>query len=799
MSGPQHSINIAKDGFAWLGNGLLIRNGNGQDLVFDGTNPNSQSHTLDVHYFGTGGGPTSISGENVALGGFDIQNHAFGGTNQFQNDAGNVTTTFGGYWFQRGVYRDDAGVNEQVLEQLSRSGTNPVSLQHEASIANNGTFNRVNSAAPPVLRDDIRGLFSAPLRLIEAESQIAERRNALFAVAPAAPSDAGTLDLSGIDVTVKGTSITDRQLFGQIDLGRRMVGAPNETVSRSDDLQVTTFGGDDRTTRLRLGNFNETSGTEIQAVLNADTDFQSADATADVALTANFTIVGSQIGTFFEGLNVGSNISTLDSAAGQNVQSDLNIGYRYAVVDNNEAESESITVYKIDNFDTSGQAGRNFRVGRVHSKNTHTNIDVSTDFIFDGSAVQAVTLSDGSGISGEGLAGENVTATTTYNVHTKSVQSSELEVTPQGNVGESAIEIENTRTLSGGQLQATAFVVGASRQGNNRWYLEPDQGLDLAAGEKVTLTPTFDEVGLPSGELGRNYRTTFELEFQDGFEATQSDAVAGTFNSGPNGFSGGRFDVYGSDDTRQSFSWVVEKTVAMEAASGSVTLAAGTSLRDEGVNLTNTTDNGTDGFITTVTLLDGSIESEDETSVELSLTFEKLADASENEMGARGFEDLASDIVDVTGLDGNLHTLQMTYNVDFEETVGEASLLWFDEEDENVLDDGAWVNAVLGNSNIASYDLDADTIMFEGDGMSMALSEYLSAMQYRSSYTDYLFQTEAGAPELGAHGFDAENGVVWAVIDHNSRFSSFAAVPEPGSASLLGGCLVGLLLRRRRS
>ena len=125
----QHSINIAQDGFAWLGNGLLIRNGSGQDLVFDGQNPDAQSHNLDVFYFGNGSGPIGRNGVPTALGSFDIQDFSFGSstTNQYQNNDENVTTTFGGHWFQQGVFRDDSGditVIEQLPSEVNSPGSN---------------------------------------------------------------------------------------------------------------------------------------------------------------------------------------------------------------------------------------------------------------------------------------------------------------------------------------------------------------------------------------------------------------------------------------------------------------------------------------------------------------------------------------------------------------------------------------------------------------------------------------------------------------------------------------------------
>jgi len=108
------SITINENGFAWTSSGILLRNGSGSDLVFDGNNANSQSHDLEVYYFGTGGGPIDGLGRNVALGDFSVSNFSLSGANQsdqidqrgiqtFDADGGvidSVVQTYGGFWEQ---------------------------------------------------------------------------------------------------------------------------------------------------------------------------------------------------------------------------------------------------------------------------------------------------------------------------------------------------------------------------------------------------------------------------------------------------------------------------------------------------------------------------------------------------------------------------------------------------------------------------------------------------------------------------------------------------------------------------
>ena len=794
--GVQHSINVAAGGFARLNNGLLIQNNSGQDFQFDGTNPAAQSVNLDIFFFGS------------TDQGLDIQQQGLSGTNQTQV-GDEVTTTFGGYWFQEGVYNDDAD-NVFVRELFGSNG--------RPSSASNPSFNRVDSPEPAPLPEIIRGLFSPPLRLNEEESTQAERRDALFAVQPSAPEDAGSLDLSGINITASGTPIANRRIgSGVVSLGRVLVGGEDRVIDLEETRVLTTSGSNDQRTQLELGGFNLNNGSGVTAVLNTDAplEFNSAEDTAEVTVTGNFTIVGDEIGTFQQTVNAGSSISSVENLLGQNTQSSLEIGYQYSVVAENGAESEGVTFYKIDDFDTTGEVGRNNTLRHSESTSTHTAIQIgdvdsnpfsnifSDTFTLNGSDLQRVTLNAANGgIRGEGLEGEQVTAETSYEIHTRSVQSSDLVFTPEGNVGESDIVIQNARVANSNQLQATAFLNGQFRSGSDRWYFDVDGGLDLEAGETVTLTPMFDEVGLVEEGLGRNFRTTFGIVFQDGANITEEDAVAGTVNGQTDLFSRfSRFDIFGSEESEQILRWVVERDVTVEATEGTISLAAGTSLRDEGLNLTNTSDNTTDGFApSNVAILDGVFATAGEPSADVSLSFENLANATENQAGAFGFELLSSDIVDVTGLDGILHTIQLDYNFDSEDAqLADASLLWFDDEDSEDFEDGAWVNAVLGNSNVTEYDLEADTILLEGSNEAINLTDYLDGLQFELSYTDYLFSTEEGVPVLGAHGFDVETGFVWAVIDHNSFFASSAiAVPEPSTVAILSACgLIGLTRRRR--
>ena len=123
---------------------------------------------------------------------------------------------------------------------------------------------------------------------------------------------------------------------------------------------------------------------------------------------------------------------------------------------------------------------------------------------------------------------------------------------------------------------------------------------------------------------------------------------------------------------------------------------------------------------------------------------------------------LLSDILDLTGIDGDLFVLEMTYD---------DSLMYGGTEEENAaagdlyiawLDNGNWVHA--GNDSLA-------VVLGEWDDEG------------------------ASTLTLGAWGVDTVANTLWVVTDHNSEF---AAIPEPGTLVLLSLGLFGMLLGRRR-
>jgi hypothetical protein len=186
-----------------------------------------------------------------------------------------------------------------------------------------------------------------------------------------------------------------------------------------------------------------------------------------------------------------------------------------------------------------------------------------------------------------------------------------------------------------------------------------------------------------------------------------------------------------------TFSKDILKTVATNSGDQSVTL-------DSGRHLAGLWAKSDKTIGSTARFMDGVLSTQRTVS-----TSWRNAVAGE---GAKG-NNLFSDVVAISGTSGEIFVLQMAYDeslLPYLEDVTLPRLGW--------LQDGQWVNAVAGNIG--------------------GVASFVGNVAYNSS----LF-------ELGNYGFDKENNVAWAVINHNSEF---AVVPEPCTILLVGMGLLGL-------
>ncbi|MEM9296428.1 MAG: dockerin type I domain-containing protein, partial [Planctomycetota bacterium] len=109
-----------------------------------------------------------------------------------------------------------------------------------------------------------------------------------------------------------------------------------------------------------------------------------------------------------------------------------------------------------------------------------------------------------------------------------------------------------------------------------------------------------------------------------------------------------------------------------------------------------------------------------------------------------------------------------------------ASLVWFTQRPG---EPDAWVNAVLGNSNVDSFNSETVTV----DGQVFDIDVWLAQRRFLAAYDDYLL-ANPDRPVLGDFGVDVDANVVWAVVDHNSMFAPTVAAPSvlPGDANADG-------------
>jgi hypothetical protein len=135
---------------------------------------------------------------------------------------------------------------------------------------------------------------------------------------------------------------------------------------------------------------------------------------------------------------------------------------------------------------------------------------------------------------------------------------------------------------------------------------------------------------------------------------------------------------------------------------------------------------------------------------------------------------LASDVVNVDGTDGDTYVLQIAYTPEIaaaisNELAGDLGYIYLASLNDNgtpgVATDDFWANAVGQNAG--------GTSTFAGNRPF----------------------APGDATNLGLFGVDTDTNTVWAVVNHEGQF---AAIPEPGTLSVLGLGMLGLLTRRRR-
>lgn len=802
LQGTRISVNAG--GVAQLSNGLRLTSAS--NFTFNGA---GQTHDLQISY-------------NRPAGSYSISTTLPGaGASNYTDPSGVKHQDFGGSWTSTAQYGNALG------ETAVLSAPNPTVWLKPGTSSDYIRTNDLASTPQPVFAETRFGTspsgVTTPWELSRGSGPITnERVNPLIS---GEVIDGSSLDLSGVSLNVSGTAVVNRTISGgTIDLGRRMVGAANESISRTDNVTLTTFGSDDTRTRLNLGTFSQ-SGGGVTADLGTAAAFTDSSHTAQVALTGNFNIDTSVQGRVSQTVNAGSFI-TGEGLAGETVQSNLSLGYTWNNVENNKLVANDLLI--IDYSDRSDSRSYNTYQTLQFATDTHTAIGTSNGFAYNygpsnkgGYASIDVNGTIAPGLQNlgttsitaiaEGLAGENTSAAgTSFDTKYASIARANVSVTHNGTVG-GPLTDGNVITIADqgtGLYQAHSAIDSLAITGGQSLdyqVLFAGGSPEIQHGQSRTFTVDFTGNSSPvlAGGLSRVSRADLSIGLRDRIDFFGILDASG---------------VSGSTDDRAGYSSLGTRNFGLEtrfdapaASSGTATVEAGSNLRNDGLALGNTEENTAGRFavasaaefldsetITSNTPVAVGFLSIDDAGAEV---IDALEDQSSNAASVAGIygqtvtTEFASDIVNVTGLDGILHVLQISYDdTNFDSEDG-AQLLWQTTYTEGGETHIAWINAVLGNSNITDLDLLAGTLSV--GGVSSLIAAYLEDTRFEGGYDAYLADGNLSGPVLGAWGFDAGNNNVWAVIDHNSSF--VAAIPEPTSFTLFGfAMLTGLCIRRRK-
>jgi len=629
--------------------------------------------------------------------------------------------------------------------------------------------------------------------------------------------DGSLLNLSGVTIAVKGVAVDNRQLSdATLALGRVIVAAPSHTGPQSGEVYVTTGGDDAMRTRLRLGANTQGGGTDgsgrqllsVQAL--TDTDFTGP---TDVLTGANRAVL--QLGYEFdtaaplgvqvvESLEIGAAISTLENGglglAGESVQASLLAGVTYTPVENNRVLAEDVIVVGLDAASVPPIAGAftNASVMPQFDAATHTDITADSSFVLTDvtqtpgqglQPIQTETLTVANGrIVPEGLTGETIESAS-YQVSAIVLKESVARRVTTGPVGDGEqIWVQNDADTDPGEQAAVELidvVLTGGDAGRFDVTLEPGDDGRAEAGGLIRFDVGFDFTGtdIAPGGFDRLYTATANIRFDDAVPAALAASL---------GLPDASVLATPLRDARTPFSRTWQLNQLIQAPPNPGGDESDNDFEAEG-NFDNDFDFG-DGPIfmivdgaTSVTIADSN-----PLSAVTSVAIQILVDPARDPQGGSGpaapipttwrdandYGCTLGDFVQINGLDGELFVLEMTYD-DAERQAAapnvpewRAQINWLDED----AAPPAWVNAVLGNSDIDDYTATTVTV----DGNTSGLNAFLSSRRHVMSYQDYLLQN-GGEPTLGDFGVDTVNNVMWSVIDHNSVFAAAILPPElPG-------------------
>jgi hypothetical protein len=796
-------IDINANSFAQYQNGLRLTNTSA--FTFNGAN---QTHDVSVGYNGNAGSYTIT------------QTLPAGAVSSYTDASGQARADFGGQWKVVANYGNIYGQKTDISlndDGRSKGGVGPFRYPWESNVSVSPTVGG-NYAGDPYgysARSLVTTAQPAPASTVYAGSNpawelsrgsgvtVSEREHALLSGERITGS---ALDLTGVSVNITGTALNNRVIYGGVvDLGRVMLGSASTSVNRTDNLTLSTYGSDDVATRLTLAAIN-TSANGLTAS-TAGGAFNSANSTASLVLSGNFTRSTASVGYGQSVLANTQQYVTGEGLAGESVQAPA-IGYNWTVVQNQEIGStNSIFVVKAGSGTQTGY-------GNVYNtKNYGTYIGVDSSVTFTASSTGGIvnngvtTLNAANGrVTGEGLAGETVIANTSFNTYVASITDASFELTTSAS-NNAPLKANDTVTLKdngSGPFVAKTTVQKVDISGNESGAFEvtpSSSTTELAHGS--SLAYTIKHIGattLAAGSLGRVDRASLDLTISGVADISGIYSTYANTNTVVENYS------YGFNSQVSKFA-LENRVEVPAAATGSTTVASGTDFSKQGLLLTNTTANTSSKFSTATEFqVRGGVVS---AATPVTVTFKSIDNPAlaaqvaaaqttftQAGIGASGVA-LSSDIVELSGLNGMKQVLEISFNA--EAGPRTQQVIWQTNYDGQIV----WVNAVLGNSNISLLNLTDGTLQV-GTGTeakTISISAYLAEMNYAGSYDDYVKQLAAGTDsELGKYGYDSATKKAWAVIDHNSQFAvASSAIPEPSTyAAIFGGLALGAAVYRRR-
>ena len=541
-------------------------------------------------------------------------------------------------------------------------------------------------------------------------------------------ASAGTTTFSVNDFTFNGTvsaAVTGNNTTIAASTTTVALGRVMQTASNPTNNVTLNKTGTDTTT------YTTTAGGQA-TVADAGTSFAAGTQNDQISVGINRSTTGAKTGTVTV-----VNTATTSAAANQG-SADGNdvINVSGTVVANRTITAGSVNLGKVLVGTTTGSQASSLTTTGADLNNTRVTVNgtaassggvtvaagssqlfneatdtivrnVSGTFSTSGAKNVNVNLS----VTGEGLTGEAVNAVT-VNATADVYQAASLTANNSSDIATGGtISVGNANTSDGGQ-RAAAEIISKTLTGDDGWSVSGlTPGTVINQNSNASGTATFDT----TGKLNGTHVGTLVLGFEHADQTIQGTAAA---------------DL----GTR---SWNMSHLVeGVTASTGNATVQSNGSYA--GFSLTNNSGAGTQAE-----LLGGTASGE----TEIAITF------SAGNPGATNDASRISDVVNLTGTDGDLIVMQLSYTGDFAAT--DVYLAWFDG--------ASWVLAVNGNSTG-------------------------SPTFVNGAYT---------GQSLGSYGVDLTNKTVWAVIDHNSEFSVIA-VPEPGAFALMAAAGTFFMVFRRR-